>query len=375
MVTLTEQRINKAKEYLAKNDFGTAGRLVNAARGDAPASRELQEMRAAVLLGEHKYDDAYALTTELLPQYPNSVPLVQVRAAALARQGNIEGAITNLRAALRSDPDASAIKTELRRLRDMEKQKVAGNDAFKAQRWQEAITAYGAALALDPLNAPFNSRLLANRAAAKMKLRDWGGAADDCSKCLELDEDYLKAYMRRAQCLKELGDASSLEQACRDLESAKRLVEDRATMRSLESDLRTYKRLLKAAKRKDYYKILGVQRSASDAEIKKAYRKMALKCHPDRFASKSESEKTAAEAQFKDVNEAYGVLSDATKKSRYDAGVDIEDLDNDHAGHGGFGGGGGGGMHPDMANDVFRMFFGGGGGGGRGGGMGGFHFG
>lgn len=63
----------------------------------------------------------------------------------------------------------------------------------------------------------------------------------------------------------------------------------------------------------DYYKTLGVDRKASDAEIKKAYRKLAMKYHPDR----NQGDKTAEE-KFKQVNEAYQVLSDPTKRSRYD---------------------------------------------------------
>lgn len=63
----------------------------------------------------------------------------------------------------------------------------------------------------------------------------------------------------------------------------------------------------------DYYKTLGVERNASDAEIKKAYRKLAMKFHPDRNQGDS-----AAEEKFKQINEAYQVLSDSTKRARYD---------------------------------------------------------
>jgi curved DNA-binding protein len=64
---------------------------------------------------------------------------------------------------------------------------------------------------------------------------------------------------------------------------------------------------------KDYYKILGVERSASKDEIKRAYRKLALKTHPDKNPGNAK-----AEEQFKEINEAYQVLSDAEKRSRYD---------------------------------------------------------
>ena len=63
----------------------------------------------------------------------------------------------------------------------------------------------------------------------------------------------------------------------------------------------------------DYYKILGVSRSASDAEIKKAYRRLALKYHPDR-----NPDDAACEDKFKNIAEAYAVLSDKVRRSRYD---------------------------------------------------------
>lgn len=117
---------------------------------------------------------------------------------------------------------------------------------------------------------------------------------------------------------------------------------------------------MKKAKRIDYYKVLECKSSATDHEIKKAYKKSAMKHHPDRHATASEEGKKLAEDNFKKIGEAYAVLSDPEKKQRYDSGVDIEDLE--HGGHGG---------HGDVdPSDIFNMFFGGGGGGGGMGGQG-----
>merc|ERR1712173_69325 len=94
---------------------------------------------------------------------------------------------------------------------------------------------------------------------------------------------------------------------------------------------------LKKSKRKDYYKVLGVSKDANDDDIKKAYRKRALVHHPDRHSSASEDERKEHEKKFKEIGEAYGVLSDTKKRARYDNGHDIEDLEGHGHGHG-FGG-------------------------------------
>ena len=113
------------------------------------------------------------------------------------------------------------------------------------------------------------------------------------------------------------------------------------------------------AEKRDYYEVLGLQKGAGEDDIKKAYRKLAKQYHPDL----NPGDKTA-EAKFKEVNEAYSVLSDPEKKQRYDqfghAGVDPSYGAGAGAGGAGFGGFGGGFGFDDLG-DIFDNFFGGGG--------------
>jgi molecular chaperone DnaJ len=106
--------------------------------------------------------------------------------------------------------------------------------------------------------------------------------------------------------------------------------------------------------KRDYYEILAINKGASEPEIKKAYRKMAIKFHPDK-----NPDDESAEAKFKEAAEAYEVLSDANKRARYDQ-LGHQAFD----GSGGFGGGAGGGMNMDDIFSQFGDIFGGGGGGG-----------
>ena len=111
--------------------------------------------------------------------------------------------------------------------------------------------------------------------------------------------------------------------------------------------------------KRDYYEVLGVERGASEAELKKAYRRLAMKYHPDR-----NPDDEGAIEKFKEANEAYEILTDAQKRAAYDqyghAGVDPSM--GGGAGAGGFAGG----NFSDIFGDVFGDIFGGGGGGGRG---------
>ena len=104
---------------------------------------------------------------------------------------------------------------------------------------------------------------------------------------------------------------------------------------------------------KDYYEILGVSRNASADEIKKAYRTLTRKYHPDLNPGNAE-----AEEKYKEINEAHEVLSDPKKKAQYDQFGYVGDVPPNGGGFGGFGGAGG--FSQEDLGDIFGQFFGGG---------------
>ena len=113
-----------------------------------------------------------------------------------------------------------------------------------------------------------------------------------------------------------------------------------------------------AETKRDYYEVLGVAKSASDSEIKSAYRKLAKKYHPDMNPGDAEAEK-----KFKEASEAYAILSDADKRKQYDqfGHAAFENGGGGAGGYGGFGGFDFGGDMGDIFGDIFGDLFGGGG--------------
>jgi len=188
-------------------------------------------------------------------------------------------------------------------------------------------------------------------------LKDYTTAVSDCDRAITLDPSYTKVRRTRARALGESGD---WEGSAREY---KKIAEEHPEEPGIAKDIRNAEMELKKSRRKDYYKILGLEKDAGDSEIKKAYRRLAIQTHPDK-----NPDDPKAEERFKDVGEAYETLSDPQKRQRYDSGEDLIDP-SEMMGGNPFGGGMGGmgGIDPEV---LFSMMNGGG----MGGGGGGFRF-
>jgi DnaJ family protein C protein 7 len=169
------------------------------------------------------------------------------------------------------------------------------------------------------LNKLFNSKIYYNRAVVNSELGNHSQTVDDCSAALNLNDGYIKALLLRAKSYKSL---EKHEECVRDYEACVKLEKNAngETRRLLQGA----KIALERSKQKDYYKILGVEKNSSDDEIKKAYRKRVLLHHPDRHSSATEEERKEHEKNFKELGEAYAVLSDPKKKNQYDRKLNKE---------------------------------------------------
>jgi len=316
--------------------------------------RKWQLMRGEAYLkmgNENSLGDAQNIAMNLLRNNNQDPEALVLRGRVLYGQGDNEKAMSFFRMAVNCDPDFRDAIKWLRIVQKIDRMKDEGNTHFKAGRFQPAIEKYTEALEIDPTNKSMNAKLLQNRAQCKIKLKQYDEAIADSERAVSLDPGYTKARKTKANAL---GQAGKWEDAVKEWKNIQELdPEDR----TIPKEVRKAELELKKSQRKDYYKLLGVGKDADANEIKRAYRKMAVKLHPDKNPGDEH-----AEAKFKDMQEAYETLSDPEKKARYDNGDDLLDPADMFGGGGGMGGGMGG-IDPEI---LFSMMgnqggFGGGG--------------
>ncbi|KAJ7065365.1 hypothetical protein C8F01DRAFT_1125375 [Mycena amicta] len=204
--------------------------------------------------------------------------------------GKLPQALQHVQSALRGDPGHEPAQRLRKRVKDVERLKDEGNTAFKAGRLQEAVDKYGEALERvgeaeeDGKGGQIRATLLSNRATALLKLERHEDALADTDASLQLVSTSFKALRTRARihlhleqydrCVQDF--KAAIQQASMDGSAGE------ADVKALRLELKKAEAALKRSKTKDYYKILGVPRDCSEAEIKKGYRRESLKHHPDK---------------------------------------------------------------------------------------------
>merc|ERR1719229_1702365 len=350
-VELVDRMVTDSQQAYQAGDYRKSLWCLDKALEVANYSTTIKTSRAECLAFLGRYAEASETANSVLQIENMNADAIYVRGLCLYYEDNVDRAFSHFTQVLRFAPDHKRAKEIYKKAKSLKSKKEEGNTAFKAGNLDEAYKLYSEALLIDPCNRSTNAKLHFNRATVAAKQKKTGECLTDCDKALELDSGYTKALLRRAKCYME---SEQFEEAVRDYEKV--LKSDKGNMEYRQL-LQEAKLELKKSKRKDFYKILGVEKTANDDEIKKAYRKRAMVHHPDRHSSASDEEKKDHETKFKEVGEAYGVLSDPKKRNRYDQGHDIDDLE-----------GGGHGYPSDIdPNQIFQAFFSQGGGGCQGG--------
>jgi DnaJ homolog subfamily C member 3 len=263
--------------------------------------------------GEHY--EAIADTGKVLRLEPDSIEALELRGNSYYVIGELDTAMNHYRKGLKYDPEHDGCKGGYRLVKKMEGFKSKAIKAKAAGDFEQAIKHLLSLISVDPEHRILTPKAFIELAEAYKDAKRYEEAKDAVQKCLQLDGNSAQAYRVWGQVLMA---AEQFEEAVHKFRKAHELS---GGDKGIEDEIRKAEAALKQSKQKDYYKILGVPRNAKLKQIKKAYREQALQWHPDKHQGEESKEK--AEEQFKLVAEAYEVLSDNDKRTKYDRGEEV----------------------------------------------------
>ncbi|XP_027071442.1 dnaJ protein P58IPK homolog [Coffea arabica] len=353
-----QSALNSASNLFDSGDFTKALEYIDkVVLVFSPACSKAKMLKVRLLIATKDYSGAISEAGYLLKEDEDNLDALLLRGRAYYYLADHDVATRHYQKGLRLDPEHGELKKAYFGLKNLLKKTKSAEDNASKGKLRLAVEEYRAALALDPNHSAHNVNLHLGLCKVLVKLGRGSDAVSSCSEALEIDGELVEALVQR-------GEAKLLteewEGAVADLKLA---AEKSPQDMSIREVLMKAERSLKLSQRKDWYKILGVSKTAPVSEIKKAYKKLALQWHPDKNVDNREE----AEAKFREIAAAYEVLGDEEKRTRYDSGEDIDDMGSGMGG-GGFNPYGGGGQQ-------FTFHFEGGfPGGGFPGGFGGFHF-
>ncbi|KAH6755897.1 DnaJ P58IPK-like protein [Perilla frutescens var. hirtella] len=313
----TQNALDSAKDVFELGDFTKALEyLEKVVLVFSPECSKAKLLKVRLLIATKDYSSAISETGYILKEDEDNLEALLLRGNAYYYLADHDIAIRHYQKGLRLDPEHGELKRSYFGLKNLLKKTKSADDNASDGKLRLAVEDYKAALSLDPNHSAHNVHLHLGLCKVLVKLGRGNEAVTSCTEVLEIDEDLVEALVQRGEARLLIED---WEGAVADLRSAvKRSPRDmnirKALMRAEKS--------LKLSQRKDWYKILGVSGTVPMSEIKKAYKKLALKWHPDKNVDNREE----AEARFREIAAAYEILGDEDKRTRYDRGEDIDGM-------------------------------------------------
>merc|ERR1711973_101916 len=238
--------------------------------------------------------------------------------------GEAEESLIEIRECLKLDPEHKDCYPFYKKLKKVAKYLNKAKESREQQEWNECVENAQKVLSNEPTVEGIRFHAYDRLCHCQKEAGNAAESRKACGEAIKIEPDEPRLYCDRAEAylLEDMFD-----EAINEFRTA--LEKDDSFSRAKEGMAKAQK-LQKQAGKRDYYKILGVKRSATKKEIQKAYKKLALEWHPDKF----QDEEEAAEKNFMDIAAAKEVLTDAEKRAKYDSGEDPLDPE------------GGGGDHP-----------------------------
>ncbi|PRP79252.1 DNAJ heat shock N-terminal domain-containing protein [Planoprotostelium fungivorum] len=337
-VVEAEDHQKRAEEFFDSQRWNEAIVSLTSLIDIAPDLPAFRLKRAECNLNIQQYSPILEDMTKVLRIQADNTDALYLRGKALYLLGQNEAAISHFKKALNSDPDNKKCRVIFKMINKLEKHLKSGESLYNEGKHKESYDQYNEALTTDPNNQHIRPNVYLHLCRNSLKMNQPEKAIEECNKCIEIDSELVDAYVEKAEA------HLKLEQFQEAINAYNKAHEKQPQNQHIAQGLNNARRLQKMSERKDYYKILGINKVATDREIRKAYRLLAVKWHPDKH-----DDKEMARVKYIEVTEAYEVLTDDEKKRRYDNGEDLDQPQNPHFhnpfGGGGFPFGGGGGNH------------------------------
>lgn len=238
--------------------------------------------------------------------------------------GDHEMSLTEVRECLKLDPDHKLCYGHYKQVKKMNKQILSAEELIEQHRYGDAVSKYETVMKTEPNVHQYSHHAKERICHCLTQNQQAERAISVCSEVLKSDPQNVNVLKDRAEAYIQ---DEQYEEAIKDLETAK---EHSENDHQIKEGLEKAQRLLKQSQKRDYYKILGVKRSAQKKQIIKAYRKLAQQWHPDNFLDPEDKKK--AEKKFIDIAQAKEVLTNPEMRSKFDQGEDPMDPESQQGG-------------------------------------------
>merc|ERR1719499_117373 len=324
MVSVLQDQIEDIKDYINWNNFEPAIEALGGVLEHIPWDPTLRELRADAYLGlgnvMHAISDIRSVTKLTSDNTGGFFKLATLH----YQLGEADESLNEIRECLKLDPEHKDCYPMYKKLKKVVKFLVGAKEAREGEDWESCVASAQKVLKNEPSVTGVRFHAYDRLCHCEGESGNPVESRKACSEAIKI-EDEPRLYCDRADAYLQ---EDMFDEALRDFRTA--LEKDEGFTRAKEGVAKAQK-LQKQAGKRDYYKILGVKRSATKKEISKAYKKLAIQWHPDKF--QDEEEKKAAEKKFMDIAAAKEVLTDADLRAKYDAGEDPLDPENGQGDH------------------------------------------
>ncbi|CAK5103262.1 unnamed protein product [Meloidogyne enterolobii] len=329
MIDQIREWVKSGNYYHENGDHDSAERVLSYALEHCNWDADLHRKRGKIRLARGDTQNAISDIRAVAKLVPDSTEVYLEISRIYYETGDAENAMTQIRECLHLNPEHPLCFPFYKKIKKLLKLRKDLDNSIQKERWAECLDKSTSILKFEQDVDRIQLDTYKQRCKCNVKLGHVAEAIQECTEVLKyVDENDLEVLLNRGEAYLLNEDYDS---AVEDFQKAVKANED---SRQAKEALNRALKLQKQAKKRDYYKILGVRRNADKRTIMKAYRKLAQQWHPDNF--QDDAEKKRAQEKFILIAAAKDVLTDPEKRRIFDSGEDPMDPQGGGGGHHGF---------------------------------------